>query len=250
MGQEDYAEPKTKTISVLVADSTPLTGHLLAEALRRDRALTVNNMSARGNSTLTDALELQPDITILSENLEGIPGRGLAVLKQLRTTVPKTRTIMLLDHDERNTVVEAFRSGARGVFSRNDPVRLLAKCVHRVHEGQLWVSTVQLLFVLEALSEAPATQLVDAKGSKLLSKREEDVVRWLTEGLTNGEIARELGLSENTVRNYVFRIFNKLGVSSRVEVVIYASNQSYSRSVTSQPLPPRGVMRSSSTGTI
>jgi DNA-binding NarL/FixJ family response regulator len=250
MGQDNHAEPDKKTISVLVADSTPLTGHLLAEALRRDRGLTANNISARGNFILTDALELQPDITILSENLEGIPGRGLAVLRQLRATVPKTRTIMLLDHDERNTVVETFRSGARGVFSRNDPVRMLAKCVHRVHEGQLWVSTVQLLFVLEALSEAPATQLVDAKGSNLLSKREQDVVRWLAEGLTNVEIARELGLSENTVRNYIFRIFNKLGVSSRVEVVIYASNQRYGPTMTSHPLPPRGVMRPSSTGTI
>jgi len=249
MGQDEYGDLSKKTIGVLVADSTPLTGHLLAEALRRDRGLTANNVSARGNLILTDALQMQPDISILSENLEGTPGRGLAVLKQLRATVPKTRTIMLLDGSERNTVVEAFRSGARGVFSRNDPVRMLARCVHRVHEGQLWVSTVQLQFVLEALSEAPATQLVDTKGANLLSRREEDVVRWLAEGLTNGEIARELGISENTVRNYVFRIFNKLGVSSRVEVVIYASNQSHSRSMTSQPLPPRGVTRASSTGT-
>lgn len=247
MGQSGHSEGSKKTIAVLVADSTPLTGHLIAEALRRDRGLTANNAS--GNSILTEALELQPDITILSENLEGIQGRGLAVLKQLRATVPKTRTIMLLDCSERNTVVEAFRSGARGVVSRNDPFRMLSKCVHRVHEGQLWVSSAQLFFVLEALSDAPATHLVDTKGAKLLSKREEDVVRWLAEGLTNGEIARELGISENTVRNYLFRIFNKLGVSSRVEVVIYASSQSYARSMASGSLPPR-VTLAASTGTI
>ena len=250
MGQDEHTEPSKKPISVLVADSAPLTGHLLAEALRRDRGLIANNITGRGNFIITDAIELQPDIAILSDNLEGTPGRGLAVLKQLRATVPKTRTIMLLDHDNRNTVVEAFGSGARGVFSRNDPVRMLAKCIHRVHEGQLWVNGLQLQFVLEALSKAPATQLVDAKGANLLSKREEDVVRWLAEGLTNGEIASELGISENTVRNYVFRIFNKLGVSSRVEVVIYASNQGYGRSMTSQPLPPRGVTRATSTGTV
>jgi two-component system, NarL family, nitrate/nitrite response regulator NarL len=223
MDQSGNPAANNNTISVLVADSTPLTAHLIADALRRDRGLTVNDAS--GSSILTEAVSLQPDITILSENLEGTPGRGLAVLKQLRDAVPKTRTIMLLDCSERDSVVEAFRSGARGVFSRNDPLKMLGKCVRRVSEGQLWVSSAQFQFLLEALSDAPATRLVDTKGANLLSKREEDVVRWLAEGLTNSGIARELQISENTVKNYLFRIFNKLGVSSRVEVVIYASSQ-------------------------
>jgi two-component system, NarL family, nitrate/nitrite response regulator NarL len=223
MGQKGNPETKNKTISVLVADSTPLTAHLIADALRRDRGLTVNDAS--GTSILTEVLRLQPDITILSENLEGSLGRGFAVLKQLRAAAPQTRTIMLLDGSERDSVVEAFRSGARGVFSRNDPLKMLGKCVRRVFEGQLWVSSPQFQFLLEALSDAPTTRLVDTKGANLLSRREEDVVRGLAEGLTNSEIAREMEISENTVKNYVFRIFNKLGVSSRVEVVIYASSQ-------------------------
>jgi two-component system, NarL family, nitrate/nitrite response regulator NarL len=223
MGRRGNPETKNKTISVLVADSTPLTGHLITDALRRDRGLTVNDAS--GTSIVAEVLRLQPEITILSENLESSPGRGLTVLKELRAAAPKTRTIMLLDGSERDSVVEAFRSGARAVFSRNDPLKMLGKCVRRVHEGQLWVSSPQFQFLLEALSDAPTTRLVDTKGANLLSKREEDVVRWLAEGLTNSEIARELEISENTVKNYVFRIFNKLGVSSRVEVVIYASSQ-------------------------
>jgi two-component system nitrate/nitrite response regulator NarL len=217
------SETNDKSISVLVADSTPLTAHLIADALRRDRGLTVSDAS--GSSVLAEARALRPDITILSENLEGTQGRGLAVLKQLRASVPNTRTIVLLDCSDRDSVVEAFRSGARGVFSRNDSLKMLGKCVRRVYEGQLWVSSSQFQFVLEALSDAPTTHLVDTKGVNLLSKREEDVVRWLAEGLTNSEIARELEISENTVKNYLFRIFNKLGVSSRVEVVIYASSQ-------------------------
>lgn len=223
MDHSRNSETNSKTISVLVADSTPLTAHLIADALRRDRGLTVNDAS--GKSVLTEAVGLRPDIAILSENLEGTLGRGLVLLKQLRAAVPKTRAIVLLDCSDRDSVVKAFRSGARGVFSRNEPLKLLGKCVRRVHEGQLWVSSAQFQFVLEALSDSPATHLVDTKGVNLLSKREEDVVRWLAEGLTNGEIARELEISENTVKNYLFRIFNKLGVSSRVEVVIYASSQ-------------------------
>ncbi len=223
MDRSGSSKTTHKTVSVLVADSTPLTAHLIADALRRDRGLTVQDAS--GSPIVSEALRMQPDIAILSENLEGSPGRGLVVLKELRAAAPKTRTIMLLDGSERDSVVEAFRCGARGVFSRNDPLKMLGKCVRRVHEGQLWVSSSQFQFLLEALSDAPTTRLVDTKGANLLSKREEDVVRWLAEGLTNSEIARELEISENTVKNYVFRIFNKLGVSSRVEVVIYASSQ-------------------------
>ena len=78
------------------------------------------------------------------------------------------------------------------------------------------------------MAEAPATRLVDTRGTELLSKREQDVVRWLAEGHTNNEIAGELQISENTVKNYLFRIFDKLGVSCRVEVVLYAPNQSSS----------------------
>jgi DNA-binding NarL/FixJ family response regulator len=67
--------------------------------------------------------------------------------------------------------------------------------------------------------------VVDARGDELLSRREQEVVRWMADGLSNREIAREMRLSENTVKNYVYRIFNKLGVSNRVEVVMYAASQ-------------------------
>jgi DNA-binding NarL/FixJ family response regulator len=133
---------------------------------------------------------------------------------------------MLLDCDEPDSVVAAFRGGARGVFCRDSPIKLLSRCVHKVYEGQLWVSGPQLESLLATLENAPATQLVDSQGAALLSKREQDVVRWLAEGLTNSEIAHQLSLSENTVKNHLFRIYNKLGVSTRVEAVIYAAAQS------------------------
>jgi two-component system, NarL family, nitrate/nitrite response regulator NarL len=211
-------------IVVLVGDSTSLTGSLIAETLRRDRGLVI--LGPHGSSILTEATTLNPAIILLSEKLEGTPRKGFAITKALREVLPKARTIMLLDSDERDEVVEAFRNGARGVFSRNDPLEMLSKCVRKVHEGELWASDRHLEFLLEALADTPAaTQLVDAQGARLLSAREEDVVRCLAKGLTNVQIASELKLTENTVKNYLFRIFNKLGVSSRVEVVIYARSQ-------------------------
>jgi len=216
-------ERGTASVSVFVADSTPLTGYLIAEALRRDRSLAIT--SAEASSVILTATNLKPDVAIISEQLQGKPGKGFEVLRELRSVVPKTRTVILLDSAERDPVVEAIRSGARGVFSRSSPLKMLTRCVHRVHEGQFWVSALEVGYLLETLAQAPATRLVDSQGTMLLSGREQDVIRWLVAGLTNRAIARELKISPNTVKNYLFRIFNKLGVSSRVEVVLYAANQ-------------------------
>src|ERR1700687_477064 len=118
-------EPNPINIRVLVADSTPLTGHLIADALRKDRGLTVT--SAEANSVMVTATTLKPDVAIISEQLQGKPGKGFEILKELRVAVPRTRTVMLLDAGERNLVVEAFRSGAPGVFFRRDPLKLLTR---------------------------------------------------------------------------------------------------------------------------
>jgi len=225
-------EPGMASVSVLVADSTPLTAYLIATALRRDRSLAV--ITAEASSAIQTAITLKPDVAIISEQLQGRPGKGFEVLRELRSVVPNTRTVMLLDSAEREPVVEALRSGARGVFSRSAPLKMLTRCVHQVHAGQFWVGGLEVGYLLEILAQAPAIRLADSQGTLLLSPREQDVIRWLVAGLTNRGIARELKISENTVKNYLFRIFNKLGVSSRVEVVLYAASQ---RWVASTPSP-------------
>ena len=144
------------------------------------------------------------------------------LVREIRSEAPVTRVIVLLDASERASVVEAFRAGAQGVFCRTEPFRLLSRCIQCVHQGQIWASSSELQYVLEALARPP---LPKVKGGSLLSVRETDVVRCLVEGLTNREIAQRLKLTEHTVKNYLFRIFEKLGVSSRVEVVLYALGQ-------------------------
>jgi DNA-binding NarL/FixJ family response regulator len=129
---------------------------------------------------------------------------------------------MLLDVSERTQVIEAFRAGARGVFSRSESLKSLAKCIHCVNVGQVWANSKELRYLLEALGEALPMRVIDARGAALLSRREQEVVRCVAEGLSNREIAQRLGLTEHTVKNYLFRIFDKLGVSKRVEVVLYA----------------------------
>jgi DNA-binding NarL/FixJ family response regulator len=223
MVRVDSLEPGVARLRVLVADSTPFTGHLIADALKKDRGLAIT--LAEASAVLLTATNLKPDVTIISEQLHGKPGRGFEVLRELRVAIPSTRTVILLDSAERGLVVEAFRTGARGVFCRSDPLKVLARCIRKVHDGQLWISSTQLEFLLETLAQAPATRMAEVGGTNLLSKREQEVVRWLPECNTNREIARKLNISENTVKNHLVHVFDKLGVSSRVEVVVYGTSQ-------------------------
>ena len=101
----------------------------------------------------------------------------------------------------------------------------LRKCIHCVQQGQIWANTREMSFAVEALASAPTIRAVNAAGLDLLSKRELEVVHSLVQGLSNREIARQLQLSQHTVKNHLFRIFDKLGVSSRIELVHMTLNQ-------------------------
>lgn len=120
-------------------------------------------------------------------------------------------------------MVNAFRSGARGVFCyTHAPFRTLCKCITRIRAGQIWANTQQLQYLIEVLAQVPSLRVVSAKGVQLLTARQEQVVALVAEGLSNREVARELRLSEHTVKKYLYRIFEKLGISTRVELVLYA----------------------------
>jgi two-component system nitrate/nitrite response regulator NarL len=216
--------PPTHTvIRVALAESTRMFGQILAALLRRDKGLEVTDVTA--NPVLLTSVNAQHDVVLISAVLENDPQKGFEWVEALRLSSPNTRAVMLLDCPRRDLVVEAFRVGARGVFCRCDPLKMLPKCVRSVHGGQIWANAEQIEFVFKAFAEAPVTRLVSAEGEALLSTREQEVVRFVAEGLGNREIAAQLHLSEHTVKNYIFHIFNKLGISNRVELVLYAANQ-------------------------
>ena len=151
--------------------------------------------------------------------------QDMALVRRLHLAHPAVAKILLIDANDRNLVVNAFRSGARGLFCFPDyPFRLLCKCIHSVHRGEVWANNVQLHYLLEAIAEVPSLPVVNSNGKNLLTAREEQVWALVADGLSNRNVALELRLSENTVKKYLFRIFDKLGVSSRVELVLYAMN--------------------------
>jgi DNA-binding NarL/FixJ family response regulator len=165
----------------------------------------------------------KPDIALISAALPGgflkpRPGEAPRSI-----SAPSCPWVLMLDESEPQVVVTAFRAGAKGVFARTQSdIRLLAKCVRRVMEGQVWVDSKQMLYLLDALvgnhNEGPNAAGTPPK----LTRREESVVRLVVQGMVNREIAEQLRLSEHTIKNYLFRIFDKLGVSNRVELALYA----------------------------
>jgi two-component system, NarL family, nitrate/nitrite response regulator NarL len=214
-----------QAIRVLVADDTRIHTQLLADALRRDLQLEVISPPAQ-SSDLVAAVKLhRVNVVVLSSNLDEEPLRGFELLRELRASNPDIFAIMLLDSSKKETVLQAFRAGARGIFSRHDSVETLSKCIRSVYEGQIWANSQQLSFAVEALATSPVVRAVDSNGLSLLSKREMDVVRSLAEGLTNREIAERLGLSQHTIKNYLFRVYDKLGVSSRLELLFMTLTQ-------------------------
>jgi len=214
---------------VLAADSTSMSTQLLVEALARDPELEVIESAPKDSAVLHLLKQEKPQIVLLSAKLGEDQGT-YDLVREICFQSPATRVIVLLDASDRTSVIEAFRAGAQGVFCRTEPVRLLAKCIQCVHQGQVWASSSELQYLLEALAH-PTFAKFQTEGRSLLSARETDVVRCLAEALTNREIAQRLKLTEHTVKNYLFRIFDKLGVSSRVEVVLYALGTGGSRAI-------------------
>jgi DNA-binding NarL/FixJ family response regulator len=204
---------------VVVADSSRIHTNLLAEALKRDAEFEVISFDSESRHLLPAVIALDADVLVVNANLDEQPSRGFEVVAEMRAKGPNVRSVVLLDSLNDEMVLHAFRAGARGIFGKSQPVEALRKCILCVQQGQIWANTREMSLAVEALANAPTVRTVNAHGLSLLSKRELEVVHLLAQGLSNREIAERLELSQHTVKNHLFRIFEKMGVSSRIELL-------------------------------
>ncbi|PYX96797.1 MAG: hypothetical protein DMG71_04825 [Acidobacteria bacterium] len=211
------------SIAVLVADSTQMQSQLLTSALRRHPEFNVVSCAMESEAILTTIQSFPVQVILMTADHHHGGVADMGTVRRVHLAHPEIQKILLVEAYDCDLVVNAFRSGARGVFCyTHAPFRTLCKCITRVRVGQIWANTQQLQYLIDVVTQVPSLRVVSAKGVQLLTARQEQVVALVAEGLSNREVAHELRLSEHTVKKYLYRIFEKLGISTRVELVLYA----------------------------
>lgn len=228
---EKMQQSRSSASTVFIAESSYLNCQLLESVLRRkNRGIVVLGSDIEAGRALAFIGKRQPDVAVISDQLEGGPLDGYRLLSELRSAQSSTRAILLLGSRERDLVIDAFRCGAQGVIFRDERIETLRRCIRAVHQGQVWANSEQLQHLLDALCHSISPGFRQGARLDLLSKRQADVVRLVAQGMTNRDVAAHLGLSEHTIRNYLFEIFNRIGVSTRVELVrFYLHNEQKER---------------------
>ena len=166
-----------------------------------------------------------PNVAVISSTLREGAFSGFILLRRLSQANRSLNCVLLLDQDDRDVVIEAFRSGAVGVCERGQPCEQLFKCIACVGRGQVWANRRQMRYVVQALTNGGPRFTPEARAQITLTKREHEIVSMVGEGMKNREIAQLLNVSEHTVKNHLFRIFERAGVSSRTELIVYLDGQ-------------------------
>ena len=161
------------------------------------------------------------DLVVISGELDPRGPSGLHLAECVLRGHPGVPIVVILARSTPNSVLSAFRSGARGVVSREQPIALILQCIDHVRKGLIWAAGKEADLLLDVVRNLPAPSLMGSDPASPLTARELQIVQGAAAGKTNKIIAQELNLSEHTVKNYLFRIFEKLGITSRIELLFY-----------------------------
>lgn len=212
-----------KTIRILIADDHPIFRDGLRKLLEAEPGLKVVGEACDGAEAVAMARQLTPDILLLDLAMPRLP--GIEALRELVSTPTPVRTILLTAAIERAQIVEALQLGARGVVLKESATQMLLRSIRTVMAGQYWVGR-------ESVSDLVATlrDLMPSGGEQArqklfgLTPRELQVVSAIVAGYTNKDIAQKFTISEQTVKHHLTNIFDKLGVSTRLELALFAVN--------------------------
>jgi DNA-binding NarL/FixJ family response regulator len=230
---ENTAGQQTSVKAVLVNFSA-MNADLLKVAFDAQETVAVLGNAANA-SELAALLREQPQVALIASSGDRKESNALAFLDQIVRSGRPVRSIVMSEDMGREDFVTFFYRGARGLVCKSKTdVALLLKCICCVSAGQVWANSGQLEQLLCSLSQPVTTRVTNSAGDALLSQREEQVLHLLARGLSNRDLARVLKLSEHTVKNHLFRIFDKLGVSNRMEAVLYAVSKNSQRSLTGE----------------
>ncbi len=205
-------------IRILVADDHAIFRDGLRKLLTADDNITIVGEASDGNECIKLISKLKPDIVLLDLRM---PDKdGLAVLEEVNFDTLTTRVIVLTAAEDDRDVIRAMRLGARGVVLKQSASDLLLKSIYKVHGGEIWLDNRMTAEVMKAFSKS--SESGPRRDKPLLSDREKEIVQLVAQGYRNKEIGEKLFISEQTVKNHLHNIFDKLGVSDRLELALYA----------------------------
>jgi two-component system response regulator DegU len=206
-----------KTITVMIAEDHSMIREGLKQLLELEPDIRVISSLSDGQSVVDNYLSIKPDIVLMDINMPVL--NGLDALDRLMELDSKAKVVMLTIHQDREYLLKALELGALGYILKDADSRVLIEAVRSVHNGQTYI---QPSMANELVNEYKRMKKAKEEPGNLLTAREIDVLRCLTKGMLNKEIARELFISEKTVKNHISSIFRKLDVQDRTQAAVYA----------------------------
>lgn len=204
-----------------IADDHPVVREGLFRLLQSEPGFEVIGQAADGAEALKLVKRLHPDVLMLDVDMPQLSGMG--VLRELSKAATECRVILLGGELNREQSLEALRLGARGVVTKGTTTSLIFKSIRTVMVGQYWIGREAISDLIGCLLPGQPSQAPPEPKSEL-TRRELQIVAAVVAGYANKEIAEHLSLSEHTVKHHLSSVFDKLGVSNRLEVALYAIN--------------------------
>jgi len=201
-----------------VADDHAIFRDGLRKLLADAEEIQIVGEASNGVECIKMLAKLKPDILLL--DLRMPEKDGLGVLEEVNFDSTPTRVIVLTAAEDDRDVVRAMRLGARGVVLKQSASDLLVKAIHKVFDGEIWLDNRMTAEVIDAFKKS--AEAGQRREKPLLSDREKEIVQLVAQGFRNREIGEKLFISEQTVKNHLHNIFDKLGVSDRLELALYA----------------------------
>ena len=224
----DFPEKRRKKIRLVIADDHPIVRDGLKKLLALEDDLEVVGEAGDGREVLERVQELEPDVLLLDLRMPNLD--GLSALQALQQSNRNTKVIVLTASEDKNEFVQAMKLGTSGIVLKQTATELLIKSIRKVHAGEIWLdshTTAAVIRQFVAADDAPAQSTAPLAANRErerspLSQREREIVALVAQGFKNKEMAEKMFISEQTVKNHLHNIFDKLGVSDRLELALYA----------------------------
>jgi DNA-binding NarL/FixJ family response regulator len=220
---EMTGETGPHSIRVLISDDHPLVREGLRRLLGLENDLEIVGEAGDGESTVALVEKLDPDIVLLDLRMPGMDGFG--ALQRIQKLGKRPKVIVLTASEDKNEFVQAMKMGCSGIVLKQTASELIVKSIRRVHAGEIWLdsnTTAAVMRQFAAPSDGAAQSSLRPRARSPLSQRECEIVALVAQGYKNKEMAEKMFISEQTVKNHLHNIFDKLGVSDRLELALYA----------------------------